>query len=111
MSKTEPANSRGAFTPPKIAVEFGTFLNAANIAGLAIGVLIATSTLDTSKSLIHTTIMPLVQSIQTLKAPTFNLSPLIESLLTFIITMFIAFIIFRIGKVKPAPISLVQVVN
>lgn len=105
------AEANAPLNPSRVAVEFGTFLQAQNIAGLAIGVLIATSTLDTSKAVVRTSIMPLVQSLQTLKSPQFEFSPLVESLITFLITMFLSFIIIRVTQVKPQAVSLVQVIN
>lgn len=98
-------------TPSRIAVEFGSFLQAQNIAGLSIGFLIASSTLDTAKNVVSTSIMPLVQSMQTLKPPKFDFSPLVQSLMTFLITMFLCFVILKVGRVKPQAVSLVQVIN
>lgn len=99
------------FQPGKLAVEFGSFLQSQNILGLAIGFLIASSTLDTSKALVSSVIMPLVEGLQGLDVPQFDLYPLLESIVTFIVTMFIAFVILRVAKVQNKQIQLVQVVN
>lgn len=99
------------FAPARFALEFGSFLQSHNVAGLAIGFLIASSTLDTAKSLVSGTIMPVVTSLRTLKTPQFNLSPLLESLITFFVTMFTAFVVIKVARIKSQAVPLVQVVN
>lgn len=97
--------------PSRVAVEFGSFLQAQNIAGLAVGFLIASSTLDTAKNGVSSLIMPLVDSIKTLKAPKFELSNLLASLITWLVVMFVSFVIIRVAKVKTTTVPIVQVVN
>lgn len=96
---------------PRLAVEFGSFLQSQNIAGLAVGFLIASSTLDTAKSLVSGGIMPFVESLRTLKTPKFDLTPLLESMITFFVTMFVAFVVIKIGKIEAKPVQVVQVMN
>lgn len=106
---TNAPNQR--FAPARFALEFGSFLQSHNVAGLAIGFLIASSTLDTSKSLVSSAIMPLVTGLRTLKTPKFDLSPLLESLITFFITMFVAFVVIRVARIQAKPVPLVQVIG
>lgn len=105
------SDSAPKFTTPRLALEFGSFLQSHNVAGLAVGFLIASSTLDTSKSIVSGGIMPMVTALRTLKTPKFEFSPVLESLITFFVTMFVAFVVIRVGRIKAQPVPLVQVVN
>lgn len=91
--------------------EFGSFLQSQNILGLAIGYLLGSSTLDVSKSVIQVLVLPLVASLHNMRAPAIDLLALYEPMLTFVLTLFVCFVILKIGNVAPKPIQLVQVVN
>lgn len=106
-----PSPAASGFGAPRFAVEFGSFLQSQNIAGLAVGFLIASTTLDTAKSLVSGGIMPLVLSLRTMKTPKFEFTPLLESVITFMVTLFVVFVIIKIGKVDTKAVPIVQVVN
>lgn len=84
----------------KVMVDFGAFLKETNIAGLAVSFLIAQAVMDTTRAIAGGGIMPLVKSVRTLKAPEFNFNQLVESGIVFTITMFIAFLVIRVAKLK-----------
>lgn len=94
-----------------IAGEFSSFLQSQNLAGLVVGFLIGSSTLDVAKSMVNTIIMPLVVSLQTMQMPDIDFLGLYEPLLVFLLTLFVCFAIIKLGHVAPKPIQLVQVVN
>lgn len=92
-------------------MDFNTFLKETNIVTVGISFLIAQSTLDMSKSFIGSLVMPIIQAIRTLKAPSFPVSSFIASILTFLVTIFVAFFIIKMFNLQTKPIPLVQVIN
>jgi hypothetical protein len=92
-----------------IIVDFGNFLNQSNLLGLAVGFLIAGTVLDTSKAATAGAIMPLVESIKSLKPPQFKLGFVVEALFNFVIIMAICFGLVRFAKITAQPIPLMQV--
>lgn len=91
--------------------DFQTFLKDSNIVSLGLGFLIAQSTMDMSKSFVGSVIMPVIQSIRTLKTPKFPVSNFVASIITFFITLLVAFIIIKLFKLQAKPIQPVLVAN
>lgn len=92
-------------------MDFHTFLSETNIATVGISFLIAQSTLDMSKSFVGSVIMPLIESIRTLKTPSFPIQTFLASILTFFITLLVAFVIVKAFKLQTKAVPLVQVIN
>lgn len=92
-------------------MDFNTFVKDSNIFSLGISFLIAQATLDMSKSFVGSLVMPLIQAIRTFKSPTFPVSNFLASILTFLITLLVAFVIIKTFKLQTKPVPLVQVVN
>lgn len=103
--------AREPFVVNDVVGEFGSFLQSQNIAGLTIGFLIGTSTLDMSKSLVAAVVMPVVAALRGMRAPPIDLLSLYEPVLTFVLTLFVCFVILKLGNIAPKPIQLVQVIN
>lgn len=93
----------------QIFMDFGSFLQQQNVLGIAIGFLIAMSSMDTAKTFVRDAIMPIVHSMRTMQPPVFVFEDMIEATITFIITMFVAFIVVRITKTDIKPVPVVQV--
>jgi large-conductance mechanosensitive channel len=96
---------------PRIFVEFSGFLREYNLVALGLAFLIGQSSLELSRSFIKTTVLPLVGSALNLKLPSIDASELLTAFLTFIVTMFIAFILVRALRVDVKPLPIVQVAN
>ena len=95
----------------QVFMDFNTWLRDTNVLGLGIGFLIGQTTLDTSKSVVSSLIMPLIQGLRALKSPQFKLGGLVESLITFVITMLVIFFLVKIFKLQTKQPQFVQVVN
>ena len=91
--------------------DFGTFLKDSNIVNLALGFLIAQSTMDMSKTFVSSVIMPLIHAARTMKAPKFPMSAFIAAIITFIITLFVAFVFIKVFRLQAKPIQPVLVAN
>lgn len=95
----------------KWVMDFHTFLTDTNIASVGISFLIAQSTLDMSKSFVGSLVMPLIEAIRSLKAPKFPIANFLASILTFFVTLLVAFVIVRVFRLQTKAVPLVQVVN
>ena len=91
--------------------DFGVFLKDSNIISMGLGFLIAQSTMDMSKGMVRTTIMPIIDAIRTLKTPKFEVSSLVASIITFVITLFVTFVIIKLFRLQAKPIQPVMVAN
>lgn len=98
--------------PDQFALDFTQFLKEYNVVGLGIGALVANNTMDIGKAIVDSLVMPIVTAIITRSPPTFTYYGLIQSLVTFIVTMFVIFFLMRIFNIKATkPVSYVRVVN
>ena len=94
-----------------IVMDFGNFLQSQNLVGLSLGFLVAFSTMDTTKGLTRSIIMPLIEALKTFKAPQFHFGFLIEALFNFVITMLVVFLMLKVTKVAMPPAQIVQVMT
>ena len=94
-----------------VVLDFTTWLKEAKIADVAISFLIAGATLDVSKAAVSGLIMPVIEGMQRLTWPKFNVEEVATTGITFIVTMWIAFIIMRMLGLTVRPIPVVQVLN
>jgi large-conductance mechanosensitive channel len=98
--------------PDTFALNFVQFLKEYNVIGLGIGALVASNTMDIGKSLVDSLIMPIVTGIVTQTAPTFTYYSLIQSIITFLVTMFVIFFLMSVFGVKATkPVTYVRVVK
>lgn len=95
----------------RIVVDFAGFLKDQNILGLAVSFLIAQSVMDITRSMSASGIMPIVKSIRSLKPPQFDVNNLLESGITFVIIMFVAFMIIRYARIKTQAVPIVQILG
>jgi large-conductance mechanosensitive channel len=91
--------------------DFSTFLKDSNIFNIGLGFLIAQSTMDTSKSFVHSVIMPLIEGLRTLKVPNFQVENFVEAILTLFVTLFVAFALIKTFSLQVKPIQPVMVAN
>jgi large-conductance mechanosensitive channel len=91
--------------------DFGIFMKDSQILPMALGFLIATSTMDMSKSLVGTTIMPIIEAVRSMKTPKFHVSSLVAAVITFIITISVTFTIIKLFRLQAKPIQPVLVAN
>lgn len=94
-----------------VVMDFGNFLQSQNLVGLSLGFLVAFSTMDTTKGLTRSVIMPLIEAIKSFKAPQFHFGYLIEALFNFVITMLVVFLMLKVTKVAMPPAQIVQVMT
>lgn len=98
--------------PDQFALDFTQFLKEYNVVGLGIGALVANNTMDIGKAIVDSLVMPIVTGIVTRTVPTFTYYGLIQSLITFIVTMFVIFFLMRIFNIRATkPVSYVRIVN
>ena len=94
-----------------VVMDFGNFIQSQNIIGLALSFLVAFSTMDATKGLTRSIVMPLVESLKNFKAPVFQLGFLVEAMFNFIVTMLVVFFVLKISKVAMPPAQIVQVMT
>lgn len=94
-----------------VVMDFGSFLQQQNLVGLALSFLVAFSTMDATKGFTRSIIMPLIEAIKTLKAPSFAFGYLIEGLFNFVITMLVVFFMLKLTRVAMPPAQIVQVMT
>jgi large-conductance mechanosensitive channel len=98
--------------PNEFILDFSQFIKEYNVVGLGIGALVANNTMDIGKAIVDSLIMPIVTGIITRSTPTFTYYGLIQSMITFLVTMFVIFFLMRIFGIKATkPVSYVRVVN
>lgn len=98
--------------PDTFALDFVQFLQEYNIVGLGIGALVASNTMDIGKAIVDSLVMPIVTGIITRTAPTFTYYSLVQSVITFLVTMFFIFFLMSIFGVKATkPVSYVRIVE
>jgi len=91
--------------------DFGTFLKDSNIVNMALGFLIAQSTMDMSKSFVSSVIMPFIEAARGLKTPKFPMAELGSAAVTFVVTLLVAFIFIKLFNLQAKPIQPVIVAN
>lgn len=101
-----------ALNPNEFVLDFTQFLKEYNVVGLGIGTLVSQNTMEMGKSFVDAIVMPLVTGVITRTTPTISYYSVIQSMITFIVTMFVIFAFMRIFGVKlTKPVSYVRVVN
>jgi large-conductance mechanosensitive channel len=108
---TSPMASR--YTEPhQFFLSFTQFIKEYNVVGLGLGALVATNTMEIGKAFTDSVIMPLVTGLITQTIPEVSYYSLVQTLLTFIVTMFAVFLMIRLFNVKlTKPVALVQIVE
>jgi hypothetical protein len=99
-------------SPNLFALTFREFLSEFNVVGLGIGALVAQNTMEIGKSLVDSLVMPIVTGIVTGTTPTFTYYSLIQSVLTFLVAMFVIFLLMNLFGIKVTkPVSYVRIVE
>ena len=99
------------FSSNKWIQDFGTFIVDSNIVNLGISFLVAQATLDMAKSGVGSVVMPIIEAIRTLKMPKFPVQNFVASIITFFITLLVAFILIKMFRLQAKPIQPVLVAN
>jgi large-conductance mechanosensitive channel len=98
-------------TIPPVVTEFKDFIVDANVVGLGIGALVANNTMDIGKAITDSIVMPLVNGAVTQTVPDVSFYSLLQSLITFMVTMLVVFVLLKIFNIKTIkPVSWVHVV-
>lgn len=98
--------------PKDFILGFNDFLKEYNVIGLGIGALVASLTLDMGKSFTDAVIMPAVYGITTGSVPEVSFYGLLQSTITFLVSMLVVFLLIKMFKLRlTRPIQLVQVVD
>lgn len=95
-----------------LLLNFSEFLQKQNVLGLGIGTLVGASTLEMGKALTDSVIMPLVESLTTGTVPVMEFSDLLRTVMSFLITMFVIYVVIKLSGVRlTLPVTNVRVVN
>lgn len=95
-----------------ILLDFPQFLKEFNIVGLGIGTLVANNTLEIGKAFTDSVLMPIVNGILTQTVPDISYYALVQTLLTFVVTMFVIFAMLRLFNIRMTkPVTYVRVIN
>ena len=91
--------------------DFNTFINDSNVGNLGISFLVAQATLDMTKSGVGSLVMPIIEGIRSLKMPKFPLQNFVASIITFFVTLFVAFVLIKTLRLQIKPVQPVIVAN
>jgi len=95
----------------EIVLSFRDFLQDQSVAGTGIGFLLASSTLDLARVFVREGIMPFVHALRSTSVPRFDIDSIIQSLITFIITMLVIFVVVRVFNLQTKKIPVVATVS
>lgn len=95
----------------KIVLSFKDFITDQNVAGTGIGFLLASTTLDLARVFVREGIMPFVHALRSTSAPRFDIDAILQSLITFIITMLVIFVTVRLFNLQTKKIPVVATVS
>lgn len=93
-------------------LDFPQFIKEFNVVGLGVGALVASNTMEIGKAFTDSIIMPLVNAIITQTVPEISYYSLVQTLVTFIVTMFVVFLMIKLFRIKlTKPVAYVRVVD
>jgi large-conductance mechanosensitive channel len=95
----------------EIVMSFRDFIQDQQIAGTALGFLIASSTLDVARVFVREGVMPFVYAIRSTSIPKFDIDSIIQTLITFFVTMLVVFATVRIFDLQTKKIPVVATVS
>lgn len=106
-------SSATGYTKAKVfASKFSEWVLESNIPGLAIGGLVSSTVLDMSRTLVDAIVMPLVDSIRTGVGIDIDFDTLINSVLSGIVVLFVAYAIISFTGLRQAkPVTWVKVIE
>jgi large-conductance mechanosensitive channel len=97
-------------TQNELVMGFKDFIQDQNVAGTAIGFLIASSVLDMSRVMVSETILPFVTALRTTSVPQFDVDLILQSVITFIVTMMIVFTTVKVFNLQTRKVPIVATV-
>jgi large-conductance mechanosensitive channel len=98
-------------TENKTFLDMKSFLEQSQVIGVALGFMTASATLDLSRSVVSELLYPWVIAIRTASLPRFDLDDVAQSLITWILSMFVVFILIKGFNLQEKKIPMVLAVS
>lgn len=98
-------------TENKTFLDMKSFLEQSQVVGVALGFMTASATLDLSRSVVSELLYPWVIAIRTASAPRFDLDDVAQSLITWILSMLVVFILIKGFNLQEKKIPMVLAVS
>lgn len=94
----------------ELVMSFKDYVQDQNIPGVAIGFLLAQTTLDMARTGVSEMILPLVTALRTTSTPSFDVDLILQSIITFIVTMMIIFTVVKVFNLQTKKVPVVATV-
>lgn len=94
----------------ELVMSFKEFTQQQNVPGVAIGFLLAQTTLDIARTGVSEMILPLVTALRTTSPPHFDIDLIFQSIITFIVTMLIIFTVVKLFNLQTTKVPVVATV-
>jgi large-conductance mechanosensitive channel len=98
-------------TENKTYQDLKSFLTETNVTGTALGFLIASATLDLARTTVSEGMYPFITALRTGALPRFDLDEIFQSLITFFLSMLVAFASIKIFNLQERKLPLVMTVG
>ena len=95
----------------ELVMDFKEFTQQQNVPGVAIGFLLAQTTLDIARTGVSEMILPLVTALRTTSAPHFDVDLIFQSIVTFIVTMIMIFTVVKVFNLQTTKVPVVATVS
>jgi large-conductance mechanosensitive channel len=94
----------------ELVMDFKEFTQQQNVPGVAIGFLLAQTTLDIARTGVSEMILPLVTALRTTSPPSFDFDLIFQSIITFLVTMIIIFTTVKVFRLQTAKVPVVATI-
>lgn len=98
-------------TDNQLAMDFKTFVQDSNFAGVGLGFLSAQATLDLSKTFVAALVMPMIIALRTRSVPKFDIEMFFEAFVVFLVTLLTVFVTIKIFNLQQKQVPIVAVAN
>jgi large-conductance mechanosensitive channel len=95
----------------ELVMSFKEFASQQQIPGVAIGFLLAQTTLDIARTGVSELILPLVTALRTASAPSFDLELVFQAIVTWLVTMMVIFTVVKIFNLQTQKVPVVATVS
>lgn len=99
-----------SFLQNKVFLDFKSYLEEAGVIGTALGFLTASATLDLSRTIVNELLLPNIIALRTRSIPVYDLDEVLQSVLTFFLSFFVAFAVIKIGGFQQKKLPMVVTV-
>lgn len=98
-------------TENKTLLDMKSFLEQSQVIGVALGFMTASATLDLSRSVVSQLLYPWVVALRTASLPRFDLDDVAQSFITWILSLFVVFLLIKGFNLQEKKIPMVLAVS